>query len=165
MSQAIGQTSLAYARVWHHLSASNQVLGRLAPQIAHLLMGKHKPIYDPASDCGDYVVVTSAANVRVTGAKAHQKLYRYHTGHHGGLKEIPYAKMMDSKPDQIIRNAVKGMLPKNRLRDDRLARLLVFPGKDHPYQANIKRSYVAKAMYVPVVPLQSSAAEAEKRVE
>ncbi|KAM0748313.1 putative MRPL23-mitochondrial ribosomal protein, large subunit [Meredithblackwellia eburnea MCA 4105] len=140
-TQAIGQTALAYARTWRTVDAENQVLGRMATRIAITLMGKHKPIYDPANDCGDYVVVTNARKVVVTGRKADQKIYRHHTMFPGGLKEIPYKTMMDQKPDEIIRRAVSGMLPKNRLRAKRLARLHIFPDETHPYESNILRDY------------------------
>ncbi|KAF7789421.1 hypothetical protein EIP86_000365 [Pleurotus ostreatoroseus] len=130
MSQAIGKTALAYARVWHHVDASDRVLGKLAERIAIVLMGKHKPIYDPSVDCGDYVVVSNARRVKVTGKKAQQIVYRHHTMFPGGLKEIPYNQMMDKKPDEIIRQAVSGMLPKNKLRDRRLERLRIFPDED-----------------------------------
>ncbi|KAI0774699.1 60S ribosomal protein L23 [Trametes elegans] len=130
MSQAIGNTALAYARVWHHVDASDRVLGKLAERIAIVLMGKHKPIYDPSVDCGDYVVVTNARNVKVTGKKAQQLVYRHHTMFPGGLKEIQYKDMMRRKPDEIIRKAVSGMLPKNKLRERRLERLRIFSDED-----------------------------------
>ncbi|KAI0722538.1 60S ribosomal protein L23 [Earliella scabrosa] len=130
MSQAIGNTALAYARVWHHVDASERVLGKLAERIAIVLMGKHKPIYDPGSDCGDYVVVTNARNIKVTGKKAQQLVYRHHTMFPGGLKEIQYKDMMRRKPDEIIRQAVSGMLPKNKLRERRLERLRIFADDD-----------------------------------
>ncbi|KAI0751167.1 60S ribosomal protein L23 [Daedaleopsis nitida] len=130
MSQAIGNTALAYARVWHHVDASERVLGKLAERIAIVLMGKHKPIYDPGADCGDYVVVTNARNIKVTGKKAQQLVYRHHTMFPGGLKEIQYKDMMRRKPDEIIRQAVSGMLPKNKLRERRLERLRIFPDDD-----------------------------------
>ncbi|KAI8989865.1 60S ribosomal protein L23 [Trametes punicea] len=130
MSQAIGNTALAYARVWHHVDASDRILGKLAERIAIVLMGKHKPIYDPSVDCGDYVVVTNARNVQVTGKKAQQLVYRHHTMYPGGLKEIQYKEMMRRKPDEIIRQAVSGMLPKNKLRERRLERLRIFADDD-----------------------------------
>ncbi|KAH9899395.1 60S ribosomal protein L23 [Cubamyces lactineus] len=130
MSQAIGNTALAYARVWHHVDASERVLGKLAERIAIVLMGKHKPIYDPGVDCGDYVVVTNARNIKVTGKKAQQLVYRHHTMFPGGLKEIQYKEMMRRKPDEIIRQAVSGMLPKNKLRERRLERLRIFADDD-----------------------------------
>ncbi|KAL6307050.1 60S ribosomal protein L23 [Sparassis latifolia] len=130
MSQAVGNTALAYARVWHHVDASERVLGKLAERIAIVLMGKHKPIFDPSVDCGDYVVVTNARKVKVTGRKADQLVYRHHTMFPGGLKEIPYDIMMKRKPDEIIRQAVSGMLPKNKLRERRLERLRIFEDAD-----------------------------------
>jgi large subunit ribosomal protein L13 len=117
------QTALAYARVWHHADAKDRILGKLAERIAIVLMGKHKPIYDPSGmflpfssglelwlsevvDCGDYVVVTNASQVKVTGRKADQILYRKHSLYPGGLKEIKYRDMMDKKPDEVRRPLV-----------------------------------------------------------
>ncbi|TFK29044.1 50S ribosomal protein L13 [Coprinopsis marcescibilis] len=128
MSQAIGNTTLALARVWHHVDASDRVLGKLAERIALVLMGKHKPVYNPSIDCGDYVVVTNSRHVKVTGRKEDQLVYRKHTMFPGGLKETPYKTMQERKPEEIIRQAVAGMLPKNKLRDRRLERLKIFSG-------------------------------------
>ncbi|CAO3615651.1 unnamed protein product [Cunninghamella blakesleeana] len=122
-------------------NARQRILGRLATNVATTLMGKHKPIYDPAADCGDYVVVINAKDVLVSGKKAEQKLYRHHTGHPGGLKEINFENLMKKNPTESIRKAVSGMLPKNRLRDDRLKRLLIFEGAEHPYEANIIKQH------------------------
>ncbi|KAK4049379.1 54S ribosomal protein L23, mitochondrial [Microbotryomycetes sp. JL201] len=120
----------------------------MATRIAIVLMGKHKPVYDQASkskhDCGDYVVVTNARNVKVTGRKAEQKLYRHHTMYPGGLKEITYATMMEKRPEEIIRRAVSGMLPKNRLRDKRLERLFIFPDAENPYEGNLIKDHAAE---------------------
>lgn len=139
------QTSLAFARTWHSVSAKDRVLGPLAVNIAKLLMGKHKPIYDQSKDLGDYVVVTNAKQVVVTGRKADQRVYRHHTMFPGGLKEIKYKEMMEKKPEEIIRKAVSGMLPKNTLRDRRLERLKVFEGEEHPYKQNVLVRYAAEA--------------------
>ncbi|KAJ8594011.1 ribosomal protein L13 [Rhizopogon salebrosus TDB-379] len=142
MSQAVGNTALAYARVWHHVSASDRVLGKLAERIALVLMGKHKPIYDKSLDCGDYVVVTNAKNIKVTGRKDEQLVYRKHTMFPGGLKETEYKDMMENKPYEIIRHAVSGMLPKNKLRERRLARLKVFGGSNMGiYRGNILKRW------------------------
>ncbi|KAH0588199.1 hypothetical protein H2248_006913 [Termitomyces sp. 'cryptogamus'] len=142
MSQAIGNTALAYARVWHHVDATDRVLGKLAERIALVLMGKHKPIYDPSVDCGDYVIVTNSRKIKVTGKKEEQLLYRKHTMYPGGLKETPYKQMKERKPDEIIRHAVSGMLPKNKLRDRRLERLRIFPGIHMGVQgANVMKSW------------------------
>ncbi|KAI9487399.1 MAG: 50S ribosomal protein L13 [Benjaminiella poitrasii] len=141
MSQAIGNTALAYARVWHVVDAKQKVLGRLSTNIATTLMGKHKPIYDPAADCGDYVVVINAKDILVSGKKAEQKLYRHHTMHPGGLKEIKFKNLQEKDATEPIRKAVSGMLPKNRLRQVRLDRLKIFEGSEHPYEANIIKQY------------------------
>ncbi|TDL30050.1 60S ribosomal protein L23 [Rickenella mellea] len=130
MSQAVGNTVLAYARAWHHVDASGRTLGKLAERIAIVLMGKHKPIFDPGVDCGDYVVVTNAKNVSVTGRKSEQKMYYSHTMYPGGLKERRYKDLLKTKPDEIIRKAVSGMLPKNKLRERRLERLRIFADED-----------------------------------
>ncbi|KAG2181370.1 hypothetical protein INT43_008953 [Umbelopsis isabellina] len=141
MSQNVGKTALAYARVWHLVDAKQRTLGRMATGIATTLMGKHKPIYDPAADCGDHVVVINAKEVAVTGKKWDQKLYRHHTGHPGGLKEIPMSRIMERDPSKVIHKAVSGMLPKNRLREPRMERLHIFEGADHPYADNIIKRY------------------------
>ncbi|CAO3693272.1 unnamed protein product [Rhizopus microsporus] len=104
-------------------------------------MGKHKPIYNPASDCGDYVVVINAKDVLVSGKKAEQKLYRHHTMYPGGLKEINFKNLQANDPTEPIRKAVSGMLPKNRLRQVRLERLKIFEGSEHPYAANIIKQH------------------------
>ncbi|KAF9068148.1 60S ribosomal protein L23 [Rhodocollybia butyracea] len=142
MSQAVGNTALAYARVWHQVDASERVLGKLAERIALVLMGKHKPIYNPSVDCGDYVIVTNCKRIRVSGRKDQELLYRKHTMYPGGLKETPYKDMMVKKPEEIIRHAVSGMLPKNKLRDRRLERLRIFPGSHSGIlNANVVRSW------------------------
>ncbi|KAL1589439.1 hypothetical protein WHR41_01718 [Cladosporium halotolerans] len=142
MSQFVGKTRLAYSRAWHHVDASSdpRPLGRLASSIALTLMGKHKPIYDPSTDCGDYVVATGLAQLHTTGKKMQKKKYYSHTTRPGSLKEITMEKMMEKwGGGEILRRAVRGMLPKNRLRDDRMARLKCFEGAAHPYKQNILR--------------------------
>ncbi|KAF8333878.1 ribosomal protein L13 domain-containing protein [Amanita rubescens] len=142
MSQLVGNTALAYARVWHHVDATDRILGKLAERIALVLMGKHKPIYDPSVDCGDYVIVTNAKSIRVTGRKEEQLIYRKHSMYPGGLKETPYKDMMAKHCDEIIRHAVSGMLPKNKLRDRRLERLRIFPSMHMGKMgANVLRSW------------------------
>ncbi|KZV86140.1 60S ribosomal protein L23 [Exidia glandulosa HHB12029] len=142
MSQAVGNTALAYARAWHHVNAKDRVLGRLASRIAQVLMGKHKPIFDAGADCGDYVVVTNARQVMVTGRKSEQIVYYKHTMYPGGLKETSYRDMMVKRPDEVIRHAVSGMLPKNKLRQRRLDRLRIFPDEDMgPFKNNIIRRW------------------------
>ncbi|KAJ7598929.1 50S ribosomal protein L13 [Mycena floridula] len=142
MSQAVGNTALAYARVWHSVDATDRILGKLAERIALVLMGKHKPIYDPSVDCGDYVIVSNCTKVKVTGRKDQQFMYRKHTMYPGGLQEVVYKDMMVKKPEEIIRHAVSGMLPKNKLRDRRMERLRIFPGPDLGIlNSNILRSW------------------------
>lgn len=125
-------------RDWHLVDAKDQILGRLATQIAPLLMGKNKPSFVHYLDCGDYVVVTNASQVKVTGRKAAQKMYYRHSGYPGGFREISFEKQMEKDPRKVIRHAVKGMLPKNKLQDKRLKRLKIFAGEKQPYQDKIK---------------------------
>ncbi|KAM0720031.1 hypothetical protein Q7P37_004166 [Cladosporium fusiforme] len=142
MSQFVGKTRLAYSRAWHLVDASADArpLGRLASSIALTLMGKHKPIYDPSTDCGDYVVCTGLSKLHTTGKKMQKKKYYSHTTRPGSLKEITMERMMEKwGGGEILRRAVRGMLPKNRLRDDRMARLKCFEGTAHPYKHNILR--------------------------
>ncbi|KAI5310884.1 54S ribosomal protein L23, mitochondrial [Ascosphaera atra] len=140
MSQVVGKTRLAYSRVWHYVDVGKdpRSLGRLASAIAIRLMGKHKPIYDPSTDCGDYVVAVNCRDIYVTGHKRQQKMYYKHTTRPGSLKSWTMEQMMAKRGGgEILRRAVSGMLPKNRLRDDRLSRLKVFEGNQHPYNKNI----------------------------
>lgn len=120
-------------RRWHLVDLSGQTLGRVSTRIAALLIGKHKPEIVGYLDVGDYVVAVNAAKVKVTGTKAQTKLYRHHTGHPGGFKEFTYAQVAAADPREIILHSVKGMLPKNKLRDPRLKRLKVFVDAAHPY--------------------------------
>nr|OQO30659.1 hypothetical protein B0A51_01545 [Rachicladosporium sp. CCFEE 5018] len=140
MSQIIGQTRLAYSRSWHHISLTSdpRPLGRLASAIAITLMGKHNPIYDPSTDCGDYVVCTGLSQLHTTGKKMQKKKYYSHTTRPGSLKEMTMEAMMRKwGGGEVLRRAVRGMLPKNRLRDERMARLKCFEGEAHPYPKNI----------------------------
>ncbi len=129
-------------REWHIFDASDQILGRLATQIASLLMGKHKPIFCRHLDIGDFVVVINAEKVRFTGNKAKQKLYYRHSGYPGGFKSTSLEKMMQTHPTRVIEHAVKGMLPHNRLEAKMMKRLRVFVGDTHPYQGQIKATPV-----------------------
>ena len=119
------------------MDVEGKTLGRISSEIATLLTGKHKPIYVPHLLTGDYVVVTNAEKIRVTGNKPEQKVYYRHSGYHGGLKERTLAQMLDKTPDRVIRQAVKGMLPKNKLGRKMLSRLKVYAGPDHPHQSQI----------------------------
>jgi large subunit ribosomal protein L13 len=125
-------------RKWHVIDASGQTLGRLATKVAIFLRGKHKPLYAPHLDTGDFVIVVNAAKVRVTGRKAEQKTYYRHSGYPGGLRSISFAEMRQKHPTRIIEHAVKGMLPHNRLGAAMLKKLKVYAGPDHPHQAQVK---------------------------
>jgi large subunit ribosomal protein L13 len=127
-------------REWHLIDAKGKVLGRLATEIATFLMGKHKPTYSAHLDSGDYVVVLNSEKIELTGKKASQKVYRSHSGYPGGFKEIKFKKMMEEYPERIIENAVKGMLPDNRLKKGRLLRLKVVIGDKNPYEKKFKES-------------------------
>jgi len=122
-------------RDWVVVDANNQVLGRLATQIAHILRGKHKPTFAPNVDGGDFVIVVNAGGVQLTGRKDQQKIYYRHTGYPGGLKETPYRIMLATHPDRIIRFAVKGMLPKNRLGRRLMRKLHIYRSATHPHAA------------------------------
>ncbi|MFZ0637674.1 MAG: 50S ribosomal protein L13 [Candidatus Acidiferrales bacterium] len=119
---------LAEGKNWFVIDANGQVLGRLATRVASLLIGKDKPAYTPYLDCGDHVVVINAERVRLTGNKIDQKVYRHHSGYPGGLKEIPIRRVMQNKADDVIREAVLGMLPKNKLRARRARKLRIYVG-------------------------------------
>jgi len=131
---------LTRTKVWHHVDASEHSVGRLASRIASILQGKHKPIYNPSVDCGDWVVVTNAEKVVFTGDKWEQKFYRWHTMYPGGLKSVRAKNMLRRKPDDILWRAVSGMLPKNGLRKQRLGRMRVYVGEDHPHVQNLVSS-------------------------
>jgi large subunit ribosomal protein L13 len=120
---------------WYVVDASGKVLGRLASQIAKYLRGKHKPEYTPHADAGDYIVVINASEIKVTGNKAQDKVYYRHSGYPGGLKETTFAKQIVKNPAEVIERAVKGMLPKNPLGRAMLRKLKVYPGAEHPHEA------------------------------
>jgi large subunit ribosomal protein L13 len=120
-------------REWHVIDASGEILGRLATQVASLLMGKHKPMFCRNLDTGDFVVVINADKIRVTGNKAKQKLYYRHSGYPGGLKSISLEKMMQTNPTRVIELAVKGMLPHTRLGAKMIKKLRIYVGDTHPH--------------------------------
>jgi large subunit ribosomal protein L13 len=122
-------------RDWYVVDASNKVLGRLATEIARRLRGKHKAEYTPHVDTGDYIIVTNAEKVTVTGRKFKEKVYYHHTGFPGGIKSTPFDKMQQKNPTRIIELAVKGMLPKNPLGREMYRKLKVYVGTDHPHVA------------------------------
>ena len=122
-------------RHWWVVDATDQTLGRLATRIATLLEGKHKPTYSPHLDTGDHVVVLNAARVKVTGDKLIQKRYYRHSNYPGGLKEESLGTLLERKPELVIERAVKGMLPRNRLGRAMIKKMKVYPGAEHPHQA------------------------------
>ncbi|MBI5245164.1 MAG: 50S ribosomal protein L13 [Elusimicrobia bacterium] len=126
-------------RCWVILDAEGKILGRLASHAAGLLRGKHKRFFTPSVDCGDFVVVTNAAKVCVSGAKMEQKFYFRHSGYAKGKKIIPYKLQMERDPREVIYLAVKRMLPVNKLRAQQLTRLKIYPGPAHPHAAQISK--------------------------
>ena len=122
-------------RNWYVVDATGHTLGRLTSEIAKILRGKHKPIYTPHLDTGDFVIVINADKIKVTGKKLDQKLYRHHTGYPGGLRETNLRTMQAKKPEYVITHAVKGMLPKKALGAAMLKKLKVFSGPEHTHAA------------------------------
>ncbi|MDO5718180.1 MAG: 50S ribosomal protein L13 [Tissierellia bacterium] len=128
-------------RNWYVIDAKDKVLGRLATEVARLLRGKHKPIYSPNVDTGDYVIVINAEKIKLTGNKLQQKEYVYHTGYSGGRKAIRYDRLLDTKPEKAIELAVKGMLPHNRLGRQMYRKLKVYAGEEHMHEAQKPEVY------------------------
>jgi large subunit ribosomal protein L13 len=122
-------------RQWHVIDAQGKVLGRMASEIAKVLRGKHKPIFTPNLDTGDFVVVVNARGVKLTGKKLEKKVYYRHTEYPGGIREKAAAVMLAEKPEELVRLAVKGMLPKNRLSRKLVSKLKVYAGPEHPHEA------------------------------
>lgn len=123
------------AREWYLVDAENLVLGRVATRIADVLRGKNKPIFTPSVDTGDFVIVVNAEKIALTGKKLSDKMYYNHSGYPGGIKSINASKLQDKKPGEIIRIAVKGMLPKNKLARHMLSKLKIYTGPAHPHKA------------------------------
>ncbi len=122
-------------RDWFLVDADNKVLGRMATEIANILRGKMKPIFTPSVDTGDFVVVINAEKIQLTGNKLADKMYYSHSGFPGGIKSIAAGKLIEKKPEDLIRKAVKGMLPKNKLARHMLKKLKVYAGSAHPHEA------------------------------
>jgi large subunit ribosomal protein L13 len=122
-------------RQWHVIDASDVVLGRLASQVAILLRGKHKPVFAPHMDTGDFVIVVNAAKVALTGAKLENKRAYRHSGYPGGIRSVAYSELLAKHPERAVEKAVRGMLPKNSLGRSTLRKLKVYAGPDHPHQA------------------------------
>ncbi len=127
-------------RKWHLVDVEDRVLGRAATNIATLLQGKHKPTFSPHLDSGDYVVVVNARKVQLTGKKTESKIYTRYSGYPGGLRRETFSHLLNRKPDEVIRHAVSGMLPKNKLRDRRLSRLYVFENENHKFTDKFQNS-------------------------
>lgn len=124
-----------FTRDWVVVDAKDIPLGRLASQIAARLRGKHRPIYTPSIDCGDFVVVINADKIALTGAKHDDKLYHWHTGYPGGIRSLTYGQLLENSPDKMLWLAVKRMLPRNKLRKRYLGKLKVYGGTEHPHVA------------------------------
>ena len=120
---------------WYVVDASDLILGRLATVVAARLRGKHNPLFTPHTDTGDFIIVINAEKIRLTGKKWTQKLYHHHTGYIGGLKTASAKELLEKRPEELIRRAVKGMLPKNRLGSQLYTKLKVYAGGEHPHQA------------------------------
>jgi large subunit ribosomal protein L13 len=129
-------------REWHVIDATNKTLGEIGTQAAILLRGKHKPMFSPHLDTGDYVIVINAAKIRVTGNKLEDKIYNRHTGYPGGLRSTPLGKMLKAHPTRPIEQAVKGMLPHNSLGRAMIGKLKVYPGETHPHEAQVSKAKV-----------------------
>ncbi len=124
-------------RDWYLVNADGKVLGRLAAEIARRLRGKHKPVYTPHVDTGDFIVVVNADKISFTGKKLTDKIYYHHTGYPGGLKSTTAGKMLEEKPEEVLLGAVRGMLPKNSLGRQMLKKLKVYKGDKHPHKAQM----------------------------
>jgi large subunit ribosomal protein L13 len=134
MSTQVAKKS-AVSRSWFVVDLDGKVLGRAASEIARVLRGKHKPIYTPCVDTGDFVIVVNAEKLKLTGNKLADKQYYHHTGYPGGIRSITAAKLLEKKPEELVKKAVKGMLPKNKLGREMFKKLKVYAGSDHPHTA------------------------------
>jgi len=122
-------------RQWYVIDARGKILGRMATEIAKVLRGKHKPIFTPNQDAGDFVIVVNARELKLTGAKLDQKIYYRHSEYPGGIRQRTAAQMLEEKPEELVKLAVKGMLPKNRLSRKLVTKLKVYAGAEHPHDA------------------------------
>ncbi len=132
------QSAVSVQRAWHLVDMSSKTLGRVSTQVAHLLQGKHKRAFVPYLDAGDYVVVVNASRVVVTGRKLQEKAYMRYSGYPGGLKSETLGDLLQRRPQDVVRHAVMGMLPKNKLRSNRISRLFIYPDTKHPYEHKLK---------------------------
>ena len=136
-TQSVNKASVLHD--WYLVDADSKTLGRLSTQIANRLRGKHKPEYTPHVDTGDYIVVINAVKIHVTGKKETDKFYYHHTGFPGGIRSVALGKMREKSPEKILENAVKGMMPRNRLGRAMLSKLKVYAGNSHPHSAQQPR--------------------------
>jgi large subunit ribosomal protein L13 len=134
-------TAGSVERQWHVIDAEDLVLGRVATEASRLLQGKHKPVYTPYIDTGDHVVIVNAAKVKLTGRKEEQKLYRYHSGFEGGLREERAKDLRQKNPVRMVEEAVRGMLPKTKMGEAMWRKLKVYAGADHPHAAQMPRPH------------------------
>jgi len=130
-----------FTRDWYLIDVENKVLGRVATEIASILRGKKKPIYTPSVDTGDFVIVINAEKIALTGNKLADKTYYSHSGFPGGLKSVTAAKLLEKKPENLLKAAVKGMLPKNKLARHMLSKLKIYTGTAHPHKAQMPKVF------------------------
>lgn len=130
-----------FTREWYLINVENKVLGRVATEIASILRGKKKPIFTPSVDTGDFVIVINAEKIALTGNKLADKTYYSHSGFPGGIKSITAGKLMEKKPEDLLKKAVKGMLPKNKLARNMLSKLKIYTGADHPHKAQMPKVF------------------------
>jgi large subunit ribosomal protein L13 len=136
-------TAGSVERQWHVIDAEGRVLGRIATDAARLLQGKHKPVYTPHIDTGDHVVIVNAARVKLTGRKEEQKLYRYHSGYEGGVRQERAKEVRQKSPVRMVEEAVRGMLPKTKMGEAMWRKLKVYPNAEHPHQAQKPKARTA----------------------
>lgn len=144
MEKTFATKNIDVQREWYVVDAAGQTLGRLATRVATMLRGKHKPIFSPSVDTGDYVVIVNAAKIHVTGRKMDQKIYYRHSRYPGGLKEITLRNLLHKHPTRVIEHAVRGMLPKTRLGRQMIKKLKVYAGPNHPHEAQQPQSLELK---------------------
>lgn len=131
-------------RKWYIVDAENKVLGRLATEVATVLRGKHKPLFTPHVDTGDFVIVINAQKIHLTGNKPDRKMYYRHSGYPGGIKSTTAGELLQKRPENIIKHAVRGMLPKNKLGREQFRKLKVYAGKEHPHTSQMPQELTIK---------------------
>ena len=141
MKTYMAKTADQSSRQWYVVDATDQVLGRMASKLATILMGKHKPVYTPHIDMGDFVVVINAEKIVLTGRKAEQKFEKRYSGYPGGLRQVPYGEVLEKHPERLVEMAVKRMLPKSHLGQAMFTKLKVYAGSDHPHIAQCPKPF------------------------